>query len=93
MSETNARSASHGSVNCAGADDLATMQADFPSYRFWRESARNRTRYVARTRFGGENPHTVVTSDLAELRAVLDDSRTGPSPTPASSAEQSELTR
>jgi S-adenosyl methyltransferase len=56
------------------SDDLTSLhalRADFPHYRFWRESARNRTRYVARTQYGGGSPHTVVTGDLAELRAAL----------------------
>jgi hypothetical protein len=61
------------SLDDARPGDLASLEADFPHYRFWRESGRNRTRYVARTRFGGIHPHTVVTSDLAELRAALGD--------------------
>jgi hypothetical protein len=59
------------SVNGARPDDLASVAADFPHYQFSRESVRNRTRYVARTRHDGINPHTLVTGDLAELRAAL----------------------
>ena len=66
------------SGNGALADELARVEADFPHYRFWREAARSRTRYVARTRYGGVNPHTVVTTDLAELRAALHDAPAQP---------------
>jgi SAM-dependent methyltransferase len=62
----------------AGADYLASVEADFPHYRFWREAVRNQTRYVARSRYGGVHPHTVVTTDLAELRDALGDAPAQP---------------
>jgi O-methyltransferase involved in polyketide biosynthesis len=53
------------------ADELTALRTDFPGYRIWTETARNDLRYVARRQRPGLNPHTVVTDDLAELRAVL----------------------
>ena len=50
---------------------LAALQREFPGYRLWLETARGRYRFVARRRNPGTGPHTVVTSDLAELRAAL----------------------
>jgi len=58
-------------------DDLTGLQADFPAFLIWREEFPGRPRYVARSRYLGLNPHTVVTTDLRELRDVLPP---GPSP-------------
>lgn len=53
-------------------DQLAALRRDFPGFRIWREVIRDRTRYVARSTCLGNSPHTVVTGDLSELRATLD---------------------
>ena len=44
--------------------------ADTP-FRIWREDIRGRVRYIARARRLDVNPHTVVTADVGELRAIL----------------------
>lgn len=61
----------------AGTDNttLPTVRAEFPQFRIWRETTSNRIRYIARSLHRGIRPHTVVTADLAELRAEL---RAGP---------------
>jgi hypothetical protein len=51
---------------------LATLRADFPEFRIWREITGNRIRYIARSLHADVRPHTVVTPDLAELRAELE---------------------
>ena len=58
----------------ASATDLAALDAarrDFPSYQIDVELTMERPRYVARRTHPGPGPHTLVTSDLAELRAEL----------------------
>jgi hypothetical protein len=51
---------------------VARLTADFPSFAFWSEiTADDRIRYGARRRHDGINPHTVLTTDIAELRAAL----------------------
>lgn len=50
---------------------LAALVAAFPQFRISRETVSDRTRYVSRARIPGLNPHTVVTDDPAELRAIL----------------------
>ncbi len=62
------------SHHLAGNDDgttLTALRADFPAFRIWREITTGRTRYIARRLHPGPGPHTVVTHDLAELRAAL----------------------
>ena len=59
------------------SDDLTGLQAEFPAFRIWRERFPGRSRYVARGRHLGLNPHTVVTTDLRKLRDAL---QPGPSP-------------
>ena len=54
------------------SDELATLQREFPRFRIWQETIHDRVRYVARSTHTGLNPHTVVTDDLAELRAALE---------------------
>ena len=54
--------------------DLADLQEDFPGYRIFTEATGERVRLVAVSRQHGTSPHTVVTADVAELRAVLTDS-------------------
>jgi O-methyltransferase involved in polyketide biosynthesis len=56
-------------------DDLTVLRADFPGYKIWQEHTPGRARYVARSLRDGLNPHTVVTSDLAELRDTLGPAR------------------
>jgi O-methyltransferase involved in polyketide biosynthesis len=56
-------------------DDLTGLRADFPAYKIWQEHTPGRSRYVARSLRDGLNPHTVVTSDLAELRNALEPAR------------------
>jgi hypothetical protein len=60
------------------AQDLAALQRDFPGFRIWQEATGERTRLVAVRRQHGTSPHTVVTADLTELRAVLDSHRHTP---------------
>jgi SAM-dependent methyltransferase len=55
--------------------ELAVLRADFPAYQIWRENIPERARYVARSLRRGLNPHTVVTSDLGELREALEPAR------------------
>lgn len=59
-----------------GSDDaasLAALRADFPHFRIWHEVIGGRSRYVARRLNPGSGLHTVVTTDLAEMRSVLRD--------------------
>jgi len=53
-------------------EDLATVQAEFPGYKIWREVFPGRARYVVRSLLPGLGPHTVVTDDLSELRGLLE---------------------
>ena len=50
---------------------LAALRRDFPGYRIWLEPVPGRQRFVACRQHSGTGPHTVVTSDPAELRAAL----------------------
>lgn len=52
-------------------DGLATLRREFPAFRVWEEAAGDRIRYVARALRLGTRPYSVVTGDLAELRAAL----------------------
>ena len=58
------------------SDDLTDLRAEFPAFRIWREELPGRPRYVARSRHQGQNPHTVVTQDLGELREALQPEQT-----------------
>jgi hypothetical protein len=51
--------------------DLADLQEEFPGYRIFTEVTGERVRLVAVRRQHGTGPHTVITADVAELRAVL----------------------
>jgi hypothetical protein len=56
------------------AADLAALDCarrDFPGYQIDVELTMERSRYVARRTRPGPGPHTLITSDLAELRAEL----------------------
>jgi S-adenosyl methyltransferase len=57
------------------ADELASLQEEFPAYRIWRENICGRVRYNACRMQPGLHPHTVITDDLAEMRAALEPSR------------------
>ena len=52
-------------------ETLVEMQRTFPGHRIWREIIPGRSVYVARSHHPAAHPHTVVTSDLGELRAAL----------------------
>jgi hypothetical protein len=52
-------------------DPLAALQHDFPAYDIWRETTLTGMRYIARSRHLNQNPHTLITRDPDELRAVL----------------------
>jgi hypothetical protein len=63
------------------ATDLAALDAarrDFPGYQIDVELTLERPRYVARRTHSGAGPHTLITSDLAELRAELGVGRQAP---------------
>ena len=66
--------ADHNTGSTSTEADLLSIQRDFPAFRIWREMTGDRIRFVARRRRPGTRPHTVVTSDAYELRAVLADS-------------------
>ena len=53
------------------ADQLTALRSDFPAFRIWQETTGDRNRYVARSLHPDTRPHTVVTADLDELRAIL----------------------
>jgi hypothetical protein len=52
-------------------EQLASLRADFPQFRIWREDIVGTVRYVACRLHPGTHPHTVVTSDPGEIRAAL----------------------
>jgi hypothetical protein len=54
---------------------LAALRQEFPGYRVWLEPVYGRYRFVARRLHPGTRPHTVITSDPAELRAALADAQ------------------
>jgi hypothetical protein len=56
-------------------DELAALGADFPAYRIWRENLCGRIRYNACRTQPGLHPHTLVTGNLAEMRAALEPSQ------------------
>ena len=60
--------------------ELADLQQDFPRYRIWQEPMGDRIRLVAVRRKSGTSPHTLVTTDLSELRAALANSTPTPGP-------------
>ena len=57
------------------SDDLTVLRADFPAHKIWQEQTPGRSRYIARSLREDLNPHTVITSDLAELREALEPAR------------------
>jgi hypothetical protein len=56
--------------------ELMALRADFPHFRIWRETTMGRARYVSLRQRPDLHPHTVITKDPGELRAILQDSRT-----------------
>jgi len=66
-----ARSSEHPAVS---PGDVVSLQQEFPGFRIWREVAGGHARVVAVRRNPGTKPHTVVTADVAELRATLNGS-------------------
>ncbi len=69
----------HNDDHHARQRELADLQEDFPEYRIWQEAMGDHVRLVAVCRTPGGSPHTVVTSDPAELRAALASSAPCPS--------------
>ena len=48
------------------------LAEEFPRFAIWLEPADdNRVRYIARNRHPDVHPRTVITADVAELRAAL----------------------
>jgi hypothetical protein len=70
------------SADNAGPGELAGLRDQFPCFRIWRERTCDRVRYATRSLHPGLNPHTVLTDDIDELRAVLEPSRHVPCPRP-----------
>jgi hypothetical protein len=66
-----ARGALEDAANPAQRADLDAARRDFPGYRIEVEPVPGRRRFIARRTQPGPGPHTLVTSDLAELRAEL----------------------
>jgi hypothetical protein len=62
---------SHSEDQHSRQRELAKLQEDFPGFRIWREVSGERVRLVAVRRRRGTSPHTVITAEAAELRAVL----------------------
>jgi hypothetical protein len=58
------------------------VEEQFPCFRIWREVTCDHARYVSRSLHLRLNPHTVMTDDLAELRAALEPARHEPCPVP-----------
>jgi len=71
----------HDDDHHARHHELADLQHDFPAYRIWAEALGDHVRLVAVTRQPGASPHTVVTADVAELRAALTHSPSRPGKT------------
>ena len=51
--------------------DLRAARRDFPRYQIDLDLALDRRRFIARRTEPGPGPHTLITGDLAELRAEL----------------------
>jgi len=51
--------------------ELAGLQDDFPGFRIWQEVTGEHVRLIAVRRRRGTSPHTVITAEADELRAVL----------------------
>jgi len=55
--------------------DLDAARRDFPGYQIEVEPVPGRLRYIARRAQPGPGPHTLIISDLAELRSELSPTR------------------
>ena len=58
-------------------DGLGELRREFPEYVLWFEQTPRRAQYVARCLHLHAQPHTLVTTDLTELRDALQQTRTG----------------
>ena len=58
-------------VSPAQRADLDAARRDFPGYQIEVEPTPGRCRYIARRTQPGPGPHTLITSDLAELCTEL----------------------
>jgi hypothetical protein len=56
----------------ASRQELTALRADFPQHDINRDSTRSPVRYVSRRLRPDVHPHTVVTPDPGELRAILE---------------------
>jgi hypothetical protein len=59
------------SAGNAAPDPLPDLKHDFPAYDIWRETTLAGVRYIACSCHLNQNPHTLITKDPDELRAVL----------------------
>ena len=50
---------------------LTALRDEFPGFSILSDTTHSGPRYIARSRCPGIGPHTLVTSDLGELRAEL----------------------
>ena len=73
----------------ADACGLADLRAEFPRFRIWQETVGDRVRYVACRLNPGAGPHTIVTADPGEIRAVLNQARADPQATQAQALDTS----
>jgi hypothetical protein len=63
----------------ASATALATLRTDYPAFRFSSEALLGRgCMYTAQRTDGKPGLHTIMTSDVAELRETLTACATGP---------------
>lgn len=58
-------------ASAASAPDLHALRDAYPQFRIWHDLRASPPRYIARRLDPGPGLHTVVTSDLAELRTLL----------------------
>lgn len=62
-------------VRILGSADLDALRTEFAEYVLWCEQTPRRAQYVARCLHLHASPHTIVTTDLAELREALHQGR------------------
>jgi hypothetical protein len=53
------------------AEEIDRLRASFPQFRIWQENTYRGPRYIACRLQPGTRPHTLITSDLGELRSEL----------------------
>lgn len=78
-------------TNNSHQDTLAALQEEFPAFRIWLETTLTGPRYIARSRHLSQNPHTLITRDLTELKTAL--SAAKPPPPPAAATQPVPLPR